>query len=278
MQSSLRQARCVPSLSRLLWWRNETASQRGGGGGENVLAPSLCCPSFSFTIFAQQGAGADALLRETWGSSVTASWAEGDSGPADGRAGLWTGPPPPHSQEAEAGRAFNPGLLGNDLGSEARPCSLQSQIDGCCPFLSRRIDLCCAVSCGLFWSDGPGAHDEQGTYFSPKSHGAQSALREGQRNVEAGLAEPGFPGSRACLPRNRGVSRLAVQPTAAHPTRAHGPLSRPQPSAPARAAGQTNTVTLNEGPRESFQLLPPGRWKPMMTLSACVTPTPFSFP
>lgn len=65
-------------------------------------------------------------------------------------AGLWTGTGPPRSQEMEADVAFNTGLLGNGLGSEARVCSLKLQIDGLLslPFQrSRPLQYCflCAI-------------------------------------------------------------------------------------------------------------------------------------
>lgn len=44
--------------------------------------------------------------------------------------GLWMGTLSLHSQEMEADMAFNTGLLGNGMGSEARICSLKFQKDG----------------------------------------------------------------------------------------------------------------------------------------------------
>ena len=86
--------------------------------------------------------------------------------------GLWVRslPPPPGSQEMEADVALSTGLLGNGTGSEARVRSLKFQIDGLLsfPFLSRRADLCSAVSRVLFLLYRLGIHNEQGTYFSSK--------------------------------------------------------------------------------------------------------------
>lgn len=63
----------------------------------------------------------------------------------------------------------------------------------CCPFLSRRIDLCNTVSCVLFLSNSLGIHNEQGALISyPSLHLAQFPLSTRRGSTEANSPELRF--------------------------------------------------------------------------------------
>lgn len=93
------------------------------------------------------------------------------------------------------------------MGSEARICSLKFQIDGCCPFLSRRTDLCNTASCVLFLFNSLGIH-EQGTASSPKLtfssvHSEHQPMRNGGGFSEVGVLQVATPTSAdGQLPRS----------------------------------------------------------------------------
>lgn len=137
----------------------------------------------------------------------------------------------------------------------------------CCPFLSRRIDLCDTVSCVLFLSNSLGIHNEQGALSSyPSLQLAQFPLSAGRGNTEAN-----FPRLRFYRqPLQCGQLDLLMELETAHKTAFLSPSTVPKACCKSK---QT------QWPRLRFLeilLIPSLRLK-FLLLSACSKHHPFSY-